>query len=517
MNKLFKGLVLAALSTGAVCAHHTSHTTIALRSHGYNLPMNYTTFNELINRKADDKFGGNFQVTGFYQASNSEKELGRYFGMNNHHHMLLGHIASGAALTGADLDLAYLIHDSAGTARSEANIKFHPKSESYGAAFAYYQDLEKITKGLFLSVSMPVVHVENDLDMHVSIPSTNATSATTIAQIQNYFNGTLTYGVLGTAADAQATLTKGKIDGKRSETGVADIEVKLGYNFLEKEDYRLGLNVGFTIPTGTENKAYYAFAPVIGNGKHWALGAGLEGYYRVWDKDEQNIKLGMALDYRYLFENTEWRTPGLNNVSTGVAREWGQYHLLGSAVGSTNVTLLTPAANVITQKCDVTPGSQIEGLANVAYNYGGFNFDLGYNMFWREKEHVHSKQTLTASTYGVANRALLATTSAVTVVYGNSYAEDAAVFGNYSGSFDEGYEAAHGATTTKYWISQSDLNFEKAATPSVLTHKIYSGLGYSFKEWDTPLMMGVGGSYEFGNENSAPDFWSVYGKLGVAF
>ncbi|MFA6527613.1 MAG: hypothetical protein WCT20_04270, partial [Candidatus Babeliales bacterium] len=213
MNKIIKSLVLAALATGAVCAHsHTSHTTIALRSHAYNLPMNYTTFNELISRNADDKFGGNFLVTGFYQESNSGKELGRYFGMNHHHNLLLGHIADGAALTDADLDLAYLIHDNAAAAISEANIHFDPKSTSYGATFVYCQELDKLAKGLFLSVTLPVVRIENDMHMTVSIPTANATSATTAAQIQSYFNGTLTHGVSATT-DVQYALTKGKIDG----------------------------------------------------------------------------------------------------------------------------------------------------------------------------------------------------------------------------------------------------------------------------------------------------------------
>jgi hypothetical protein len=192
---------------------------------------------------------------------------------------------------------------------------------------------------------------------------------------------------------------------------------------------------------------------------------------------------------------------------------------LGSAlVPSANGAYLTPAANVITQKCKVTPGSQVEGLANFAYNTGGFSFDLGYNLFFREKEEVTSKQTLATSTYGVANRALLSTTAVSTASKYTNVAtpNSAGVFGAYGKQFDEGYGLTT-ETTPTYWLSQTNLDFSQAATPSILTHKIYSGLGYSFKEWDTPLMMAVGGSYEFGSDNSAPDFWAVYGKLAVAF
>ena len=53
------------------------------RSHGVNLPMEYTTFNELIQTKDEDRFGANFQITGFYSDSTNETDLGKYFGTAN--------------------------------------------------------------------------------------------------------------------------------------------------------------------------------------------------------------------------------------------------------------------------------------------------------------------------------------------------------------------------------------------------------------------------------------------------
>ncbi len=39
----------------------------------------------------------------------------------------------------------------------------------------------------------------------------------------------------------------------------------------------------------------------------------------------------------------------------------------------------------------VTPGSLVDSFVNFAYNYEGFHFDLGYNLFWKEKESVKIK------------------------------------------------------------------------------------------------------------------------------
>src|SRR3990172_8830732 len=84
MNKMLKGLLVALLAVSAAQLEaHTNKTFLMPRPHGVNLPMEYTTFCELINRKAEDKFGGNFQVTGFYQASTDGDDVAKYFLFKN--------------------------------------------------------------------------------------------------------------------------------------------------------------------------------------------------------------------------------------------------------------------------------------------------------------------------------------------------------------------------------------------------------------------------------------------------
>ena len=515
MSNLYKSLAIAVLATSSIVAY-TNHTVLTLRSHGYNLPLSFTTFHELVNHNTEGCSGGSLEVTGFYQASNSAHKLGKYFGMNDHNQMLLGHQNWGADLTGADLDSAYIIHDAWANA-GQNTIKFNPTSDSYGATFAYLHTLDKMAKGLYFSLVMPIVHIENNMHMKVG----DGIGSAVRNNIINYFKGTFTGfndPYPPTNADAQQVLTYAKIDRARSKIGVADLDIKFGYNFIEQSTDHLGINIAVTVPTGNKNNGEHVFQPIVGNGKHWALGGGFEGQVRLWEHNDQSIKLTGDIDYRYLFKNSDIRTLGLKK-DDGTLREWGQYTLLGSASGVTGVTTLTPAANIITQECDVTPGSQLEGLVNFAYISGGFVFDVGYNLFWREREKVKTRQSIESNTYGVANRGLIAsTTVSYVTVYSNAYRTTAsAPFGTYSNTFDEGNLAAGNATAPQYWISTSNLSTEAAETPSILTNKVYASLGYSYKEWGTPLMLGIGGSYEFGSDNAAPDFWSVHGKLGIAF
>jgi len=66
------------------------------------------------------------------------------------------------------------------------------------------------------------------------------------------------------------------------------------------------------------------------------------------------------------------------------------------------------------------------------------------------------------------------------------------------------------------FLKCSDLNTCVAETPSQVSNKLFAGLGYVFKKWDNPLMLGLGGSYEWAN-SAAISGWAVWGKIGIGF
>jgi len=465
-----KRLLAAALILGAAHVHAvTNQTYLAPRPVGVNLAMESVTFSEMIHEKGHDRFGGTLQVSGFYSESDNAKKLGRYFGLNNKSKFEVDNTGNG------DRALNKIIHDHSSTRGAAAEyIEFAPKQTTWGMRFDYNQDLSKILDGLYFRVQLPVVRVENTMGMTVT--------GADAADINSYFAGTYTVAVGN--AEAQAALTNAKIAGKNSETGVADIDMQLGYAVLNKDTYRLALNIGLTLPTGNTPNAINAFEAVCGNGGHVALGAGFDFGWRVWGDHHTNVKLNAALNYRYAFEATEKRTLSINAGTRTLFAQYGSDVEAASGATFTAGTLQNiPTANILSLNCDVTPGSMLDGIVGLAYNYGGFSIDAGYNVFWKEKDHVTLKDAWTDTSYSATSTTL-------------------------------NFASATSNTGSNLLKSYIDLD---AARNESMSHKVYGQLAYIFKDMEYPVMLGTGGHYEFAANNGSIQNWGVNLKAGISF
>jgi len=499
MNKIFKGLAVASLITLPVLADHTNKTFLMPRPTGVDLPMEYNTWEELVNRKTNkDKFGGHLQVVGFYYGSSNDGETGKYFGVHNKSSFVATTetAGTGASNVKTDVDLKYFLHDwndelyGKTDHASSANISLDPEHDAYGALFNYYQNLDCLLKGLFLKANLPVVCVENDARLRISNPTLGTATAGTVpaatlkSNLEKFFSGDFETTA---GENQQVKLNHALYRGRQSETGVADIDLALGYKFLNKENYYASLALAITIPTGNDADGVYMFEPIVGNGQHFGLGGNLEGMVRVWGDCDQNIKLHLKVNYRYLFESHEHRTLGIKK-DDGTVRDWGHYYLLSPTTGAAPKTgALVPAANKTTLNTDVTPGSQLDGILGFAYNNGGFTFDLGYNLYVREAEDVHLKDTFEKDAWGLAARTPKTATANVI------------------------------ETGTTAPLTNNSLVLAVAETPSQATHAIYGGFGYIFKEWEYPLQLRLGGKYEWPGENSAIEKWTIHGGIGIGF
>ena len=56
---------------------------------------------------------------------------------------------------------------------------------------------------------------------------------------------------------------------KHKKWGVADIELKIGYNSCACDTYTMNSYVGLIVPTGTRVRARYVFEPIVGNNRHF--------------------------------------------------------------------------------------------------------------------------------------------------------------------------------------------------------------------------------------------------------
>ena len=350
MKKILKGLAIATLVATTVQAS-TEKTFLQVRPHGVNLAMESTTRRDLLLTKKEDAFGANFQAVPFYMDSTDSSDLGRYFGIDNKNVFELSRDAATR-----DFNIRYM-SSTLGANDLKTNIQYEPDQDAYGARIDYHQDLDKVLKGLYFKVALPIVHVDNDMHLQVTNDGNNAAEKT---NVEDYFKGTYTPMAGEVVGEV---LRYAKMNGSQNDTEVADIDITLGYRVVNKENAKLAIEVGFTIPTGNGADGVWVFEPISGNNEHWALGAGLDFWGKVWEDGDQYFRIDAVLDWRYLFESSEKRTLRLKNETAlfgGTALgdyKYTQYRLVGQGTAGEAPTNVRPLANISTLDVDVKLGS----------------------------------------------------------------------------------------------------------------------------------------------------------------
>jgi hypothetical protein len=506
-------LLCALLAVSSAHAKvHTGKTYLLPRSQGVSLEKEYVTWHKQLSMPCEDRIGGSIQITPFYQDSSNIKDAGKYFGrtkadvdqdwigvkQDGTEGLLPSQVfhISDRKSNGTDAITDYATHVASYQTLFD-QVEINPDSKSVGARFDYHQKLDALLDGLFFKVSVPVVN--NKTSVHAKSKGTavtqklvaglNADMTGPLAPVPTGKDSTFLDYLAGNVSsddvvNAQVALSKAKvIAGSHNETGVADVAFAIGYNFLNDEDYRVGLNLGVTFPTGTKPDGEFLYGQRVGT-NHWGLGVGFEAGVNVWSSDSLDLEMMLVANYCYLFKDKEMRTPGMSGAA---GNDFLQY-ALGDKDGALAGDKFFPLANKTTVDYDVTPGSQFEMLLNVALTWSGFTFDLGYNLYYRDAEIVELREYDAkiglASTTAAANRPTEATNRPAPTLMS-----------------EENFKATALATM---------------ATPSQLTNKVYAGVGYAWNEWEYPVLLGVFGGYEF-SENNACEQWSVGGKVGVTF
>lgn len=505
MKKILKKIVnyglltVVAFSGSLFASTHSNKTFLMPRPQGVNMAMEYTTWNQLIQRDKKYHNGCNISLTSFYEQSFKANKLGKYFGISNKNSFIFGlpHVV----LADRDINLGYVINYFTQDDENDytANLKLTPKQTNYGLGLNMYQDLEEISKGLYFKLSLPFVHVKNNLNVQYSGDYNYINQ-----YMSSFFGGSYEYkDQAGNNNYLQNQLNRAKLSPAQDKSGLADLDVILGYKLLDKPKYHFSLNAGLTIPTGNRPQGEYIFEPVYGNGGHVGVGGGLDLGIKFLGKSDWSFKFNLAGNYRYLAEGKEKRTLGLNvtydgddNTKNSFTKNFAHYFLLGK-VGTPANTPLTPAANILTSTLRVSPASQVDAIADFEFMFGKFTFDVGYNLFWKQKEGVSLKggSPFGSDSYGIA--ALDYDTS-------DPFTLEYAV-----GTLDS---SAHPRA-----LGLQDLDMSSVKTPAYWTNKIYGGLGYIFKHWENPILISVGSSYEFANNNAQIEKWALWFKAGVSF
>ncbi len=481
----FRYLVLFAITISGTAAAETfsQKTVFTPRAIGTNRAMEYTTWQEFaygkVTAPSKAKINSHVALTAFYQESQKGADMGKYFGIGNGKNSFnVGPLTAVPGDPVAEVINNFLIHDltDADNSTNKGTISFKPSQKTYGARLDYFQDINDPVKGFFFKASLPVVLVQNDMGMKNDGNE----------ELTKFFKGTYTQ----VGDNAQTELTKGKIDGRHSVIGLADLNLALGYKLHSSAKKHAFFNVGVIIPTGTKPNGEYLFGPIVGNGGHVGFTTGLDGGVTLWTGKEEkaSVRLLAALDYRYLFEAGESRTPSLNKSFFGAEKGTLNHYYLGGYLGKKESF---PAANIFTRLLKVKPGSQGEALVDLSFKCSGFVIDLGYNAFYKEKESAWLKGWNDDS-FGIVKRSY-DMTNQLDVKNADTFVNDRTV-------------------------KSTDFDIESIINPAQFSHKVFGGLGYSFtvsKEYLANL--GLGASYEFASDNATMEAMALWIKSGISF
>jgi len=436
LKKFFSlAVLLTTVSAYSVIPYYS------IRSQGQDAARELAGWTQHINLFDMDKIYGTFAVTAEYtQTFRPSRIAESLFGA-----AVCNTNCNGAAITvsgsrvanrGANdwlADYFYLPTD------FKSTLNFSPRIRNAVVDLDFYLGLDELACGLYLQVDAPIVWTNWNLQFCES----NVTSGT-----QNYdpgyfngydvapaaSNGNFGVGVLrsklntnfsafasgkaltsvsltGTGTVLFDPLCYAQIDGcGHSKTALADIAVNFGYNFINDEDYHVGLGIRVVAPTGTRPNGKRLFEPIVGNGKHWELGGQMSAHAMLWRSCDEESNLGFFVDAEitHMFKAKQRRTADLvgkplsrymlaERLATGTVTTLGG--VTGIAQAPTPATApiapvalfageFAPVANLTTRDVKVSVGVQGDVAAQFTYTRCGFAMDLGYNFWGRSCEKV---------------------------------------------------------------------------------------------------------------------------------
>lgn len=297
----------------------------------------------------------------------------------------------------------------------KSTVNLSPSITHFIADFGFFLGLDEWVNGLFFRVDAPVVRAKWNLDFCETVVTTGtigypagyfSASAVPVANLLSSFGSYMNGGVPNLGSGITFTqLGACRINNcDETKTGLSDLRLILGWNFLRNEDYHMGLGIEFAAPTGNKPDVTNIFSPVIGNGNHFELGAFYTSHYTFWTSEDEESSFGLYVDAQltHLFKNKQQRCfdlCGKGNSKYMLAYKLTDSlqtnHLINdtdpafaSASGYEFNNAYTPVANLTTRNVNVSYSVQGDITALFNYTRGGFGWDIGYNFWARSCENI---------------------------------------------------------------------------------------------------------------------------------
>ena len=384
--------------------------------------------------------------------------------------------------------------------RFQSDVVFRPRRQATGATFKFRINFGGLTDNCFwekmyASLYFPIVHVRHELGFKEVRRSIDG-------QLEGFAN-------VGQAL-TNAVYNFGRLCcGKLTETGVDDLQFKIGYDICIDEVNHYGAYFVLFVPTGHESDACYLFEPTMGSGGHLGVGLGINDSYRFWENECGDHALDILFDLRwsYFFKDDECRSFDLKNC------EWSRYMRV---VNREDTTVSFPAINFLTANADVVPRNTIDIWLAAHYNCCNWNLEIGYDFYWKQAEDIRCARLCSDicdgnigifDIVGVIGCEGAATTASRACI-------NASTLVNPEGQLSPTRPASDPEFTP---ITPADINCFSAAQRAQVSSTIYGACSYDWYVRNLPGMIGFGVSYEIAHKHSTLSQAGIWGKLGISF
>lgn len=299
----------------------------------------------------------------------------------------------------------------------QSTLEFAPQIQNFLLDLNWYINFESLVNGLFFRLHVPLAWTRWDLNFCESIISTGTNSddagyfAPTAIPRSSLLKSFSQYAC-GNTITQVADITFDRLGFARfdrdshTKLGVADMHAILGYNLVNAQDYHFGLGVRVAFPTGNSPEGNLLFEPIIGNGKHWELGAHVTTHGILWRNEEDALNyFGLYFDANitHMFNASQRRTFDLKSKPLSrymIAERMGR-PITDALVGADNTAgtnpqipdaqfknEFSPVANISTFNVKVSMAVQADLAAQFTYADHNFTWDIGYNFWGRSCEKI---------------------------------------------------------------------------------------------------------------------------------
>ncbi len=454
--------------------------------------------------------------------STNEEDLARYFFPFGKTKLIVDE-QFGATIKQDLLAQHFNIFTVDGDFRSEISIK--PNQSVVGALFqvrkAFCIDEEK-GRAFFAGLSFPILRVKNNLQFCENVINDGGGASLVNSDDRSKITDEFVAANMTEAFESCNNWAFGRISPcAMKKTGVGELELKLGYAWVQNEPYHLETYLGIKVPTSNKPSGEYLFEPITGNGHHWGIMFGNAMGVHIWSDDAKDRSLRMEINNhsQFLFNNTQCRSVDL------VCKPWSRYievyrdeqeaysasRFDDAPISNSQLAAnyATPGINVLTLPLKVRPGFSHNTNTAAVFRSGQFQIEGGWNLFVQQAECVKLACPWVEGP-AIKDRLGEGQTNPVRDMTGNFRLE------NIDPADDANLMRLQDYKLNL--IKESDLDLVSATTPGLLSYTVYGTVGYNMPDRDVPLYGNIGGSYEFGHgTNAVMERWTIWAKLGASY